>query len=50
VALQPVDLNGDAVGALDLADQAQAGQPFDFGDGLGDPQRPVGGMGVTHEL
>jgi hypothetical protein len=48
VAFQPVGLDGDAVGALDLADQAQVRQPFDFRDGLGDPQRPMGGVGLTH--
>ena len=45
VALEPVGLDRDAVGALDLADQPQVRQAFDFGDGLGDPQRPMGGVG-----
>ncbi len=45
VAFEAVGLDGDAVGALDLADQPEVRQPFDFGDGLGDPQGTMGGVG-----
>src|SRR6185312_10939847 len=48
MALEPVGLDGDAVGALDLADQPQVRQAFDFRDGLGDPQGTMGGVGLTH--
>jgi hypothetical protein len=48
MALEPVGLDGDAVGALDLADQPQVRQAFDFRDGLGDPQGTVGGVDLTH--
>src|SRR5262249_42209832 len=40
--------DGDSVGALDLADQAQVRQAFDLGDRLGDPERPVGPVGNSH--